>query len=117
MPNESIPRREFARRVAVGAAVPLTATLKTAATAADKTQQSEKPQPEKKTKVEPPSQADLLLEVVKQRYPDKRLDKTVLNAIRNDLRGDINRSKVLSNFPLKNWDEPGFVFAAYRNDV
>ncbi len=117
MSTEFVNRRDFAKRIAVGATVPLTATLETAtATADQKPQQAEKPQPEKKQPAKPPSQADLLLEVVKQRYPGKQLDESVLSAIRNDLRGDMSRSKVLSSFPLKNSDEPRFVFAAYRND-
>ena len=117
MSTESVNRRDFAKRVAIGATLPLTATLGTATAASDqKPRQAKKPQPEKKQLAKPPSQADLLLEVVKQRYPCKRLDDSVLSAIRNDLRGDMARSKVLSRFPLKNSDEPRFVFAAYRND-
>ena len=117
MSTESVNRRDFAKRVAVGAAVPLTATLETASAAADqKPVEAKKPQPEKKQPAKPPSQADHLLEVVKQRYPDKHLDESVLSAIRNELRSDMSRSKVLSSFPLKNSDEPRFVFAAYRND-
>jgi hypothetical protein len=117
MSTESVNRRDFAKRVALGATVPLTVTLETASVAADqKPQQTENLQPGKKPPVKPPSQADLSLEVIKQRYPDKQLDESVLSAIRNDLRGDIARSKVLSSFPLKNSDEPRFVFAAYRND-
>ena len=117
MSTESVNRRDFAKRVAVGATLPLAATLETASVAADqKPQQAEKPQPEKKPSAKPPSQADLLSEVVKQRYPDKRLDESVLSSIRNDLRSDIARSKVLSSYPLKNSDEPRFVFAAYRSD-
>ena len=117
MSTNSVNRRDFAKRVAIGATVPLAATLETASVAADqKPQQAEKPQPEKKPSAKQPAQADILLEVVTQRYPDKQLDETVLSAIRNDLRSDIARSKVLSSFPLKNSDEPRFVFAAYRND-
>ena len=117
MSTEFVNRRDFAKRVAVGATLPLTATLETATAAADqKPQQAKKPQPEKKQPAKPPSQADLLLEVVKQRSPGKQLDESVLSAIRNDLRGDMSRSKVLSSFPLKNSDEPRFIFAAYRND-
>ena len=117
MSTESVNRRNFAKRVVLGATVPLTATLEAASAAADQQpQQTEKPQPEKKPPNKPLSQADLLLEVVKQRYPGKQLDESVLSAIRSDLRGDMSRSKVLSSFPLKNSDEPRFVFAAYRND-
>ena len=117
MSTEFVNRRDFAKRVAVGATLPLSATLETASAAADqKPQQTETPQPEKTQPAKPPSQAELLLEVVKQRYPGKQLDKSVLSSIRNDLRSDIARSKVLSSFSLKTSDEPRFVFAAYRND-
>ena len=117
MSTEFVNRRDFAKRVAVGATLPLTATLETASATADqKQQQTETPQPEQNPPAKPQSQADLLLEVVKQRYPGKQLDKSVLSSIRDDLRSDIARSKVLSSFPLKNSDEPRFVFAAFRSD-
>lgn len=116
MSPESVNRREFAKRLAAGAAVaPLAGCLSQDAVAGkqQEPQQPEQPKPPADQQI-PPER--LLLEVVRKRYPDKRLTLDVLASIQNDIRGDLARSKVLSSFPLNNWDEPRFVFAAYRND-
>ncbi|MFQ5731519.1 MAG: hypothetical protein ACE5KM_06155 [Planctomycetaceae bacterium] len=60
---------------------------------------------------------ELLLAVIRRRYPDPRLHGKVLAGIRRDLKGDLRRSKVLRSFALSNSDEPGFTFAAYRGDA
>jgi hypothetical protein len=70
----------------------------------------DKPAPEEKRLS--PADAVLLQAVVT--YPDKRIDETALGEIRGDIQQHLSRSTVLSSFPLKNGDEPGFVFAAYR---
>lgn len=63
-----------------------------------------------------PTPADAVLLQAVVTYPDKRLDETALGEIRGDIQQHLSRSAALSRFPLKNGDEPGFVFAAYRAD-
>lgn len=112
-------RREFAKALVLGAATVPVAQPSRSAAAGDRPQQkpvqAERPEASKQEKPEA-SEADLVLAVVKHHYPDERLDEKVLDAIRGDIQGDLARSRVLSSFPLKNSDEPAFVFAAYRAD-
>jgi len=69
-----------------------------------------------------PSQESLLLNCLQQRYPSlqPRIPSEpnhdeALQGILRDLRGDLARSRMLSQIPLKNSDEPSFVFRAYRS--
>lgn len=120
-------RREFARNLAVGAALlPLSAP--TTCDSAEQQQRSDKnstsgrhkPDPKNNVqqveKTERPSPADLLLDIVRQRYPDERLSDEILARIRGDLEVDLFRSNMLSRYPLQNSDAPAFVFFAYRGD-
>ena len=50
-----------------------------------------------------------------RRYPSDHFDDKAVRGIFGDLRGDVARGRVLSEFPLKNSDEPAFVFQAYRS--
>ena len=54
------------------------------------------------------------LGLILKRYPDERLDEAAIQGIVGDIHGDIARSKMLSNFPLKNSDEPGYLFRPWR---
>jgi len=119
MSKEFVNRREFAKRVAVASsAVPLAAGLgESTAAAAELPDDDTKPaKAEKPEAPKPKSQAELLAEVIRQRYPDERLDEKTLARIRGDVASDLRRSRALSAFPLSNSDEPAFVFAAYRQD-
>lgn len=100
-------RREFARRLTLAAAgtIPL-AGASAAIMAADNDEQAEK---------KPASPAELLLDLVKQKYPE-HLEEEQLALIRKDIESILSRSKALSSFPLVNADEPAFVFSAYRAD-
>ena len=112
--SDSVNRRDFARTIAVATA----ATAATAATSLEPASADDKPKKPSKPKAppEPPPPAALLLETIRQRYPDKQLDdQEVLQGIYSELRGDLARSRRLSSFPLKNSDEPGFIFSAFRN--
>ncbi len=104
MRNKPMNRREFTSRIAGGAAVPLLAGGATAAAA----------EPQKSETPRPPSHADRLLELVRQQYPDKRLDEAAIAEIREELEAQVARSARLSAFPLRNADEPGFAFQAFR---
>jgi len=109
--SDSVNRRDFARTIAA-------ATAATAATSLEPASADDKPKKPSKPKAppEPPPPAALLLETIRQRYPDKQLDdQEVLQGIYSELRGDLARSRRLSSFPLKNSDEPGFIFSAFPN--
>ncbi len=116
--SQPVNRREFARRVAAGTAVVGLAGGESSANP-QPTDPPAKPsdKPADKTEPEAPPPAALLLEVIRQRYPDKRLDdEKVLAAIYAELRSHLARSRRLSQSALDNSDEPGFVFSAYRSD-
>ena len=121
-----VSRREFARTVALGTAG---LTALGTGTAANAVAGDEKPagtDPPAKPRSEaeagseersvegPRAAEDLLLEIVRQRYPHENLTEDVLEAIRRDLRGVVARGELLRRYPLKNSDEPAFVFSAYR---
>lgn len=59
----------------------------------------------------------ILLTYLTRRHPSDHYDEAALQGIYRDIRGDVARGKQLSEFPLRNSDEPAFVFAAYRNQV
>ncbi len=64
----------------------------------------------------PPEEA-YLLGLILRRYPDKRLDEAAVTAIIKDIRGDVIRGRVLSNFPLQNGDEPNPGFRVWRREA
>jgi len=105
MINESLNRREFAGRLAAGAAVPFIAAGVgvASAEAAQKSDDSKAP-----------SQVERMLDLIRQQYPDPRLDEAGIAEIREELEAQRARSARLSAFPLTNADEPGFVFRAFR---
>ena len=100
--RESLSRREFAGRVAAGAA-PLNAVA-----AGDFAAAQEKKHDEPR----PLSLVDRQLEIVRQQYPDQRLNAAALAEIRDKLEIQRIRSVLLSQFPLTNGDEPVFVVHA-----
>ena len=112
--SDSVNRRDFARTIAAATAATAATSLEPAS-ADDKPSKPSKPS-KPKDPPEPPPPAALLLETIRQRYPDKQLDdQEVLQGIYSELRGDLARSRRLSGFPLKNSDEPGFIFSAFPN--
>ena len=63
----------------------------------------------------PLADADLALQLLLARFPDKRLrDPEVQESLRSDLERHRLRSLLLATVPLANGDEPGFQFGAYR---
>ena len=62
-----------------------------------------------------PSQELLMLTYLTHRYPSKNFDDAALEGIVRDIRGDLARGRILSEFPLQNSDEPSFAFRAYRD--
>ncbi len=61
-----------------------------------------------------PSEEVLFLTCLMQRYPSDHFDETAIQGIFRDLRGDLARGRILSEFPLENSDEPCFEFRAFR---
>lgn len=110
MSDQSVDRREFTKTLALGASLVPGLTWKEALPA-EKSEKADAPPAE-----EPRSLADLVLEQLGRRHPDDRLTEAVLGNIRSDIEDDLARSRTLRRFPLKNGDEPAFVFAAYRSD-
>lgn len=102
-----VSRREFALRAAAAAAAPLAVVGSEAAVAAD--------EKEKGPEARPPH--ELLLDVLRQKFPHEKLTAETLELMRADIAGDLGRYFALDKFPLKNGDEPGFVFAAWRGSV
>lgn len=123
MSDECINRRDFTRSLMAGGSL-VTAVLAGTETArGDESAKQDqpapvtppKPQPVEPPRRDPPEEA-YLLGLVLKRYPDERLDDRAVSDILQDIRADISRSRTLSAFPLKNSDEPGFVFRAWRAD-
>lgn len=123
MTNANVNRREFAKRLTLGATAAVVGT--DALTLADEPQQARKQAEAVKPRDEPADAdddadhavEDALLEVVRRRYPDRRLQPGVLEAIRQEIRSDLRRGETLREFALKNSDEPAFVFSAFRSDA
>lgn len=126
MPDESISRRHFAHRVMAGTAsgsLIAVASAGSMSALADEPAKSpaavkettSAPDPDEPPRREPPEEA-YLLGLVLKRYPDERLSERAIGDILQDIRSDTGRSRVLSAFPLRNSDEPGFVFRAWRAD-
>ncbi len=106
MMNNHLSRREFAGRLAAGAGIPIIAAATgDAAVAAQKIEDAM-----------PHSQVERMLDLIRQQYPDQRLDEAGIAEIREELEAQVARSKRLSAFPLTNSDEPGFVFRAFRGE-
>ncbi len=101
---DPISRREFAGLVVAG-------TMVSTSTEVDSAE--EKPKPDAKSSLSP---VELLVDLVREKYPHERLDEAAIEEVRSDFRHFVGRSKTLSSFPLVNADEPGFVFSAWRAD-
>jgi hypothetical protein len=123
MSDECINRRDFARGLMAGGSCVAVALTGTAAALGDESTKQNQPapatpptpQPAEPPRREPPEEA-YLLGLVLKRYPDERLDDRAIGDILQDIRSDISRSRALNAFPLRNSDEPGFVFRAWRTD-
>lgn len=63
---------------------------------------------------EAPPPEVLLLTYLVRRYPNDHLDEAAIQGIFRDIRGDLARGRALAEFPLKNSDEPAFVYSVYR---
>jgi hypothetical protein len=105
--SNNFDRREFGRRLTIGAAGAVPAASATAFVMAAGGDQQES--------AKPPAPAELVLELIKEQYPEHLTDER-LALIRKDIDGILARSQALSSFPLANADEPAFVFSAFRSE-
>jgi hypothetical protein len=92
-------RRDFAKAVALLAAAPLAAAGTASA------QDNPLPKPEG-----PAAMAQALTEVVRLRH-GKHLTDEQLQAVQRSVTGGLLSGDRLAKFPLKNGDEPAFVFS------
>ena len=117
MPDEThIDRRKFGGSLAAGTVATLLASPFNSI-ADDKPPVERKEEAKTNEDSEPPalpSEEVLLLACLMQRYPSNHFDEAARQGIYLDLRGDLARGRVLSEFPLKNSDEPCFAFRADR---
>ena len=129
MPSpDRIDRRHFAAQLAVGASA-LTAAMTPLAAAsaaedkpvADKNEKGDTPAEKKPDEAAAPPELPpaevLLLTYLTRRHPSDHYEEAAIQGIFRDIRGDVARGTQLSEFLLKNSDEPGFVFAAYRSQI
>lgn len=116
-----IDRRQFAKGLIVATTSIAIASKSSIGQADDKPAAEEDKDQQSKpensdVREELPPQEIVLLNLLMQRYPSENYDRPTLRGIFSDLRGDIARGEILSQFPLTNSDEPGYVFRAYRRD-
>jgi hypothetical protein len=107
-----LSRREFAKGLAVATTVlPMCHTA--APAVADEPQKPLEPIKPDPLRLE----AALWLELIRTRYPDRRLTPEVLTLVAGDVLGDIMHGRKISSFPLKNSDAPSFAASAWRSPV
>ena len=113
--TERMRRRDFTRQLTVGAGG-LAAALSVSHGLSAETPPAPKLPEEPSGKEEPaaPPPEVLLLTYLVRTYPSDKYDEVAIQGIFRDIRGDLARGKLLSEFPLKNSDEPAFVFSPYR---
>jgi hypothetical protein len=112
-----IDRRQFSGSLAAGSGLALALVCRLAEATQEKAAVESKeettPAPEPEAPRRPADEA-LLLNWLIQRYPSDDYDEVALQGIYRDLRGDLARGRILSQFPLQNSDEPATIFRAYR---
>lgn len=117
MGEDSVSRRDFARRLSLGAGLALAAGAGAVA--------GEQPAPESKaadaaTTPQPatpsPEPEDFQLAALVREYPSENLTEEMLAGIRAGLRRNRQQAVQLRAAGLANGDEPAFVFRAYRKE-
>lgn len=121
MPDaERIDRRQFTCRLAAGTGVVATVAAGAAVHSVTESAGQDRPPAPKLPEdpparpAEPPPEVLLLTYLVRTRPSDK-LDDAALQGVFRDIRGDVARGQALSEFELKNSDEPAFAFRPYRS--
>lgn len=125
MSDDTFTRREFTRELALGAsALPALACFASNANIAksdDAPVEAGRPVEAKENRAAIPAlsleeQADQMVRILASRYPHPQMTPGILDQIRKDVQGDLVSSMLLSSYPLKNSDGPGFVFTPWRGD-
>lgn len=117
MPETSVTRRDFARRLSLGAGLALAGGAAGAAAEQTPPNSTEAgagttPQPEPP----PPEPEDFQLAALVREYPSENLTDEMLAGIRAGLRRNRQQAAQLRAAGLANGDEPAFVFRAYRKE-
>jgi len=99
----TLHRRDFARQLTAGVAGGALGFMAGSTTA----QEAEPEAPP-----HPPSLAALRLAAVMTECPGDHWTEETLSEVLGDIRADIARGKVLSEFPLHNGDDPATIFMA-----
>ena len=106
-PHLAISRRGFARRVATVAALSAPAT---ATTALAQPANADKPAA---ADLSAAGSAEMLAELARRGDTSELSDEQLVEIL-SRAQQQLDRSRVLSDFPLVNADEPAFVFRAFR---
>lgn len=107
--HEPLDRRAFARRVSCGVAAAVWAAGSSAEVPAEGPVT-----PAASQEAPPPGQRPplplLILARLLEEYPSEQYTEVAWEGILQDIRGDLARSKALSDFPLSHEDQPAFLF-------
>ena len=117
MSENEFNRRQFGKHAA--SALGAASLLGVAGSAADPTPEENGDPPPAIAEPIPPQPIPielLLLEVVRQRHLDRKLNHHFLDEIRRDIKSELRRARAIREVPLTNADEPAGMFAAYRNE-
>jgi hypothetical protein len=111
-PPDPIPRRDFARALALGALAAPSAFADDPKPAADARKDEPKPAP---APPKPPDEVEARMAIVLARYvKHAQLDDKARAAIRSEIAGIVRRAETLRKLPLGNGDGPFPVFHPYR---
>src|SRR4051812_34883712 len=106
--DHRMDRRQFASGLATGTGAFAAAHVLPVCADEDRPQATAKESDKAKQPEQPaakPSPEVLLLTLLTQQYPSEHYDEQALQGIFRDLRGDLARGRMISEFPLKNSDE------------
>jgi hypothetical protein len=118
MADISVTRRDFTRRLSLGAGLALAG----GAGAVAQEQPSQDPgvagaqEPPQPAEPPPPEPEDFQLAALVREYPSENLTDEMLAGIRAGLRRNRQQAAQLRAAGLANGDEPAFVFRAYRKE-
>lgn len=114
MPEPEFNRRQFGKRAARTSALGSLALLGSQSESTAESSESVPPAIAEPIPPHPIPVDLLLLEVIRQKYPDRKLTHHILREIRRDLRSELRRAKAIRSVPLQNANAPAALFAAYR---
>jgi hypothetical protein len=117
IPDSELNRRQFGKRAAVTTAAGSLSLLGTAIVAEGNAAVGDPPPAIAEPIPPQPIPVDLLLlEVLRQMHPDRKLTHHDLREIRRDIAHELRRAEAIRAVPLSNANEPAAMFAAYRGE-